>query len=120
MTAISNTRNGLRAVLALAALVAAFALPAQAFASSDCTNDPTAAQYCNGVEATGNEGTTEAAVTTPSAPASTQSNGTEAASSGGSLPFTGFDALSLVAAAVALTGAGFALRRLSASEGQGS
>lgn len=117
MTGTSHIRTGVRAAIATAVLVAAFALPAQAFAGTNCSNvgsDPTQAQYCppSAAQAGGNDGTGKF-VSTPS-PA-----GTEAAStSGGSLPFTGLDLAVLLAVAAVLTATGLALRRLSASGGR--
>lgn len=121
MTATINTRLGLRGVMAIVVLVAALILPSQAFAAQECSNvgsDPTQAQYCPtppppsfppGGEEEGEEesGGEEGGVSGVSA-----SGGT----GGGSLPFTGFDAVALLAAAVALGGAGFALRRLASTE----
>ncbi len=110
MTYTRNIRTGIRAAFAVAALAAAFVLPAQAMATTDCSNvgsDPTQAQYCSPTQGGGNEGT--------SSSGSVPSSGTAAVStsSGGSLPFTGLDLAALLAVAGALTAAGFALRRLS-------
>ncbi|HWB69243.1 MAG TPA: hypothetical protein VG518_04645 [Solirubrobacterales bacterium] len=134
MTATINTRACLRGVMAIAALVAALLIPAHASASSNCSNansDPTAAQYCSPVEGThtghecteagsgsGGSGTsagTERCGTNEVEAASAESGSSESTSSG-SLPFTGFDAVALLAAALALAAAGFALRRLSSTE----
>ncbi len=113
MTSTRNIRTGLRAAIAVAALVAAFVLPAQALATTDCSNvgsDPTQAQYCSPTNGGGgNQGTS----TTASVPSSSGTAGVST-SSGGSLPFTGLDLAALLAVAGALTAAGFALRRLSA------
>jgi hypothetical protein len=86
------------APLAIAALVAALALPGSASAQVDCANpgsDPTAAQYCPPTEI----------------PPPTE------VPSGGALPFTGLDVVSLLAVALALTGVGVGLRRLTADGG---
>jgi hypothetical protein len=101
MTRVTNQNRGLRALLALALLVVALGVPAQAAQASgelDCT--PTDSQY---------------------APPSNVLDCEQIASSGGGeafgpLPFTGLDLISLLAIAVALTGAGLALRRLSSTE----
>ena len=96
MTSRRSSQQRLRGMLALAVLLVALALPMQAPAATtgggqDCT--PTQAEY--------------------RAPADVlQCQPIAAASSGGGLPFTGFDVVSLLAIAVALTGTGLALRRL--------
>ena len=97
MTGMRSSR--FRGVLALAVLLVALALPTQAPAATtvggqDCT--PTQAQYapppnvlqCEQISVGGGGG------------------------GGGALPFTGLDVISLLAIAVALTGTGLALRRL--------
>jgi hypothetical protein len=101
-------RTGLRMALLTVAVTAALALPAQAIASDNCsTSDPTASQYCPPTKVTGSGSASgTAAVTGTSDP--------------GSLPFTGLDAISLLAIAAALTGAGLVLRRLSAGGGERS
>lgn len=114
MTDTSHIRTGLRTVIAIAALAAAFVLPAQAFANDNCSNvgsDPTQAQYCSpsNIQTGGNAGTTTLANTPSSAGAEASS------SSGSSLPFTGLDLAALLAVAAVLTGTGLALRRLSSS-----
>jgi hypothetical protein len=125
----NNIKTGLRAVIVSAALVAAFVLPAQAFAAEgDCSNagsDPTAAQYCSveGVQTEGGEsspgGQNEAQETEGTQSASTtpvESSAAEPVSSGqGSLPFTGLDVGILALVAVILVGTGLALRRLTSS-----
>jgi hypothetical protein len=87
-------RSGLRTVVAIVAVFAAFALPAQASAQ----NDPTASQYSSTTNIT---------------------TGGESVSGGGSssLPFTGLDVISLLAIAGALTGTGLVLRRLTVHGG---
>jgi hypothetical protein len=100
----------IKATLALAALsVALFALPGQAFAGQECSNanqDATDGQYCNqvqslqaGLGAGGGGGGPAERVAVP-------------ASTGSSLPFTGFDVAALSVVALALTGTGVVLRRL--------
>jgi hypothetical protein len=97
MTSMRSSR--FRGVLALAVLLVALALPTRAPAATtvggqDCT--PTQAQnapppngrQCEPTRAGGGGG------------------------GGGALPFTGLDVISLLAIAVALTGSGLALRRL--------
>jgi len=105
----NNFSSCLRAGFAIAAIVAAFALPTQAFAS-DCSNansDATAAQYCPpSAVISGGGGVAGASGSSVSAPSS--------------LPFTGLDVISLLAVAVALGGAGLALRRLSVRGGEQS
>jgi hypothetical protein len=122
-------KSGLRLVLALAAVVALFALPTQAMANENCSragNDPTAAQYCAvaGVHAKGGE--SNGGPTSNSKPAAeepvveaVQAEGPVAESaapeSSGTLPFTGLDVGILAIVAAALVGTGFVLRRLTAS-----
>lgn len=130
MSGKNNIKTGLRAVIASAALVAAFVLPAQAFAADgDCSNagsDPTAAQYCSveGVQTGGGEnspdGQSEAQDTEGTQAASTSPVETSATTSAdtsgqGSLPFTGLDVGILALVAAILVGTGLALRRLTAS-----
>lgn len=122
MTGTSNIKAGLRVVIAMAVLAAAFVLPAQAFAQTNCANagtDPTAAQYCSisGVQA-GGDGNSPNNVKNVSASSVTPSGTTaavETSSSSGSLPFTGLDVGILLMVAAVLTGTGLALRRLTAS-----
>jgi hypothetical protein len=132
VTGTHKSKSGLRLVLALAAVVALFAIPSSAMANENCShagNDPTAAQYCSvaGVHAKGGESdnngpsSNEPAAEQPvveavesegsvaEAPVTTASNGT--------LPFTGLDVGILAAVAAALVGTGFILRRLTSSSG---
>jgi hypothetical protein len=127
----SNIKTGLRTVIAMAVLAAAFALPAQAFAqTTNCANagsDPTAAQYCSvsGVQTGGNGNTPQVTNNGTSGPqvknvsaSSVTPSGTaavETSSSSGSLPFTGLDVGILLMVAAVLAGTGLALRRLTAS-----
>jgi hypothetical protein len=100
-------RTGLRMAMLTVAVTAALALPAQAIASDNCsTSDPTASQYCPPTKVTGSGSASGTAAVTTSDP--------------GSLPFTGLDAISLLAIAAALTGAGLVLRRLSTGGGERS
>jgi hypothetical protein len=123
VTGISNIKASLRVVIAMAVLAAAFVLPAQALAQTNCANagsDPTAAQYCSisGVQTGGNGNSPKVKdVSNVSTPSATAPSGTAAVetSSSGSLPFTGLDVGILLLVAVALTGTGLALRRLTAS-----
>jgi len=120
VTGISNIKSGLRVVIAMAVLSAAFVLPAQASAQTNCANagsDPTAAQYCSisGVQ-TGGDGNgpkvknvSTTSTVTPSGTAAVET------SNSGSLPFTGLDVGILLLVAAVLTGTGLALRRLTAS-----
>ncbi len=125
MSGIKNIKTSLRGMLAMAVLGAALVVPAQASAQS-CANaggDPTAAMYCNvsgvtdhgngnhGVKGTnaGDEGSTA-----PVADISPAGETAVESSSSGSLPFTGLDVGILALVAVALTGAGLLLRRLTA------
>ena len=88
----------------ISVLLSALALPAMAMAQAT-TGDPTAAQYdaaTVNVQPGGGGGD-----------AGASSGG--GSGGGGTLPFTGLDIAALLAAAVALTGLGFALRRLSAT-----
>lgn len=120
MTTTSNTTKGLRGLLALVALSAMFALPATASAQAigageDCT--PTDAQYapptdileCEGVQGGDDDGGEIAGVS---------ASGTDPVeASGDELPFTGLDAMTLLAIAAALTGTGLVLRRLTSPGG---
>jgi hypothetical protein len=129
VTGTHRSKLRLRLVLALAAVVAVFALPAQAMANENCSNagnDPTAAQYCSvaGVHTKGGEsnsggpsgGETEPAAEEPVVEAvNSESAPSEASESSGTLPFTGLDVGILAAVAVALTGTGLVLRRLTSS-----
>lgn len=111
MTATNEFKIGVRAAIAIAALAAAFVLPAHAFAD-DCSSsgsDPTAAQYCAAEVV---ETPPPSATTTTTVPADTSEVAAETASSG-SLPFTGLDLAALIVAAAVLTGTGLALRRIS-------
>jgi hypothetical protein len=120
VTGITNMKAGLRVVIAIAGLTAAFVLPAQALAQTNCANagsDPTAAQYCSisGVQTGGGNGPAQvknvsSTVATPSGTAAV-----ETSSSSGSLPFTGLDVGILLLVAAGLTGTGLALRRLTAT-----
>jgi hypothetical protein len=109
VTATSEFKIGLRAVIAIAVLAAAFVLPTQAFADS-CSHagsDPTAAQYCSSTVVVNETPPTPTPTPTP-VPVSTST-------SSGSLPFTGLDLAGLVAAAAVLTGTGLALRRIAST-----
>ncbi len=127
MSGITNIKTGLRGLFAMAVLAAALVVPAQAMAQRHCTHassDPTQSQYCsvsgvtnqgngnhgkNGVQGVSDEGTTTpVADVTPAATTAVES------SSSGSLPFTGLDVGILAIVAVALTGTGLLLRRLTA------
>ena len=117
MTGNSHIKSGLRLGIAMVALAAAFVIPAQALAQTNCANadaDPTAAQYCSvsGVQTGGGGGPAVQNVSTSVAPQS----GTAAVetSSSGSLPFTGLDVGILLLVAAVLTGTGLTLRRLTA------
>jgi hypothetical protein len=110
MTYLIKTRTALAAAVAVVALAAVMLLPAGAVAQDNCT--PTDKQYnkptnvlCeedDTIEAGGEAGDEAVA----------------AGGGGGELPFTGFDAISLLAIAVALTGVGFTLRRLAGNGGE--
>jgi hypothetical protein len=122
VTGAVDIRTGLRAVFAIAALSAAFVLPAQAFAQdNNCSNaqsDPTAAQYCPQSAILGsNSGAsnTPSSTGTPSVATPSATHAVAVSSAGGSLPFTGLDVGTLVLAAAILTGTGLVLRRLTAS-----
>jgi hypothetical protein len=77
--------------------------------------DPTAAQYDNGVHQVSANvgGGTQGGVGDASPASTSQSSGLQ--ESVGGLPFTGLDVISLLAVALALTSVGFALRRMTAS-----
>lgn len=111
MTGKMKKRTGLRMAMVTVAITAAFALPAQAIANTNCsTSDPTASQYCVPTKVISNGG----------GGASGSVSQAVDGSSGSSLPFTGLDVISLLAIAAALTGAGLVLRHLTASGGERS
>ena len=120
MTHTRNTTKVLRGLFALVALMAMLALPATASAQAigadeDCT--PTDAQYspptdileCDDIQGGGDEGGEIAGLS------ASGSDPVEA--SGDELPFTGLDAMTLLAVAAGLTGTGLVLRRLAAPGG---
>lgn len=104
-----------RAVLAVLALVSALvlgvALPGAAMAQSSL-NDPTSAQYEPKVPPS-----TATEVGGGGGGENGSGNGSGANNNIGSLPFTGMDLIILAGVAVALTGTGIALRRLSTPRG---
>lgn len=95
-TKSSASKKGLGFLIAVAALIVAFALPMQASAQSygptDCQYSPSALG-CQPIDGGGG---------------------------GGSLPFTGLDILPLAAIALALGGAGLMIRRYSTGDGEKS
>ena len=99
MTRVTKSNRSLRGCLALVCLMAGLVLPSQAAAQTTIING----QKCT---------PTEAQYRTPSA------LNCEPISTGnfGPLPFSGLDLISLLAIAVALTGAGLALRRLTPTD----
>jgi hypothetical protein len=96
MTRVKRHNRRIRAGLVLAFLLVALIVPAQAGAQT-----PTDSQYAPPSQITIGGG----------------GGGEPPAEPFGPLPFTGLDMISLLAIAVALTGAGLALRRLSSTEG---
>ena len=120
MTHTSKTSKTLTGLIAFVALAAMFALPATASAQAigageDCT--PTDAQYapptdileCDDIQGGGDEGGEIAGLS---------ASGTDPVeASGDELPFTGLDAMTLLAVAAALLGTGLVLRRLVAPGG---
>lgn len=103
---MNEPKPTLAAVLLIVALAIACVVPAQALAANDCAaagSDPTAAQYCSSTEVQTS--------TPPSAPP-----GGDGTATGGSLPFTGTDLVSLAAVAVALISMGLAFQRLSTAK----
>ena len=105
MTRVITPYRSLRGCLALVCLLVGLVLPSQAAAQTTVING----QKCT---------PTEAQYRTPSVlncePITTGGGG--GFNNFGPLPFTGLDLISLLAIAVALTGAGLALRRLTPSE----
>jgi hypothetical protein len=97
--------RGIGIVLALTALVAIIAMPMQAIAQ-DVNSDPTAAQYRAPALLVSNEGSGGGP------PGGGPAGGSSVSGDSGTLPFTGLDVAALAAVALALTGTGFALRRL--------
>ncbi len=111
MTHKTKKRTCLRMAILTVAVTAAFALPAQALASNDCSSsDPTDSQYCVPTKVIGSGGGSGE----PSGSVSVKS------ASSSSLPFTGLDVISLLAIAAALTGTGLVLRRLTVGGGERS
>jgi len=107
VSATFEIKPALRAGVAIVALVVALVLPTQALATNNCGSagsDPTAAQYCT---------STDVPVSNVSSPVHGEAT---AASTGGSLPFTGTDLLALAAIACAFVAIGLALQRLSAGK----
>ena len=104
MTRVTKPNRRLRGCLVLVCLVVGLVLPSQAAAQTTVING----QRCT---------PTEAQYRTPSVlncePIATSGGGP---SNFGPLPFTGLDLISLLAIAVALTGAGLALRLLTPSD----
>jgi hypothetical protein len=122
VTGISNIKASLRVVIAMVVLAAAFVLPAQALAQTNCANagsDPTAAQYCSisGVQTGGDGNSPKVKDVSNVSTSSVTPSGTAAVetSSSGSLPFTGLDVGILFMVGAVLAGTGLALRRLTAS-----
>jgi len=105
MNRVTKPYRSLRAVFALACLTVAFVLPGQASAQTTVING----QMCT---------PTEAQYRTPSV-LNCEPIATGGGFNSGPLPFTGLDLISLLAIAVALTGAGLALRRLTPGEEKG-
>ena len=116
----SKNSKALRGLLALVALAAMFALPATASAQAigageDCT--PTDAQYapptdileCDDIQGGGDDDGEIAGLSA--------SGDDPVEASGDELPFTGLDAMTLLAVAAALTGTGLVLRRLASPGG---
>jgi hypothetical protein len=106
MNRVTKTHRSLRGCLALACLVVGLVLPTQAVAQTTIING----QKCT---------PTEAQYGAPGSPPLS----CEPISTGGNfgpLPFTGLDLISLLAIAVALTGAGLALRRLTPNDEKSS
>ncbi|HZJ29475.1 MAG TPA: hypothetical protein VFD37_05755 [Solirubrobacterales bacterium] len=126
---LKNARS-IWALLAIAVLLLALALPAQALAEAgDPSTDPTASQYEDPSDENGDEdGSDEGGVADSSDPGDGSSDeeivttttpgsgvgGTSDSSDSGSLPFTGFDAGVLAVVALLLGGTGLALRKFSA------
>jgi hypothetical protein len=118
-----NLRCSNVGLLAVVAMVASFSVvPAAAFAQ-DPLSDPSAAQYKAPIPGGGTAGATGAGQSNPAGPSepAAQSAAGQATPGGrgsssnlGSLPFTGMDLIIVIGVALALTGTGFALRRLSA------
>jgi hypothetical protein len=120
MTPTSKNFKALRGLLALVALAAMLALPATASAQAigageDCT--PTDAQYapptdileCDDIQGGGDDDGEIAGLSA--------SGDDPVEASGDELPFTGLDAMTLLAVAAALTGTGLVLRRLASPGG---
>lgn len=113
MTGTIKKRTGLRLAIVIVAVSAAFALPAQAIASTNCsTQNPTDEQYCVPTKVI-SDGAGDG-------PGASGSESSSAGTSGSSLPFTGLDVISLLAIAAALAGTGLVLRRLTVSGGERS
>jgi hypothetical protein len=105
-------------LLAVVAIVASFSVVPAAALAQDPLSDPSAAEYNAPIPSAGGvAGTTEAGQSGPaaqSAAGQATPGGKGPSSNLGSLPFTGMDLIIVIGVGLALTGTGFALRRLSA------
>jgi hypothetical protein len=112
---IGGTRARGGRSLSILALVVATTMAFAAFASTSFAADPTSAQYCDGLTTTTSsdcssvEGSS-ASGTSAQKPVSKAAGGL--GNQVGSLPFTGWDLMTLAAIAVALTASGLVLARL--------
>jgi hypothetical protein len=107
-----NTRISQFALMLIVALAAAVVAAPAAVAQN--TDDPSSAQYEPPIP---EQGGSAAAVGTAAEDAQDGDDGSGLNSTIGSLPFTGMDLLIVAGVALMLTGAGFALRRLSMPRG---
>jgi hypothetical protein len=119
-----NLRCSNFGLLAVAAIVVSFSVVPAAALAQDPLSDPSSANYNAPIPSPGGvAGTTGAGQSEPGAqsePAAQSAagqatpGGQGSSSNLGSLPFTGMDLIIVIGVALALTGTGFALRRLSA------
>jgi hypothetical protein len=117
-----NLRCSNFGLLAVVAIVASFSVVPAAALAQDPLSDPPTVEYSAPIPSAGGvAGITEAGQSGPAAqsaagPAAGQATpgGKGPSSNLGSLPFTGMDLIIVIGVGLALTGTGFALRRLSA------
>jgi hypothetical protein len=114
----ARTRTRGRRSFSILALVIATTMAFAAFSSTSFAADPTDAQYCDGLTTTTStdcasvEGSSASGTSGTSAQKPVSRNAGGLGNQVGSLPFTGWDLMTLAAIAVALTASGLVLARL--------
>lgn len=115
VVATGGARTRRRRSFSVLALLVATTIAFAAFSSTAFAADPTSAQYCDGLTTTSSncssvDGSSASGTTSAQTPVSTEAGGL--GGQVGSLPFTGWDLMSLAAIALALTASGLVLARL--------